>query len=68
MTVTCGPRSVQTAKRCPALPVIRPGDVDKVEEVPPRGENTPCKGIYKLKNNTYSGHLKGENTQYKENK
>lgn len=41
VTVTCGPRSVQTAKRCPALPIIRPGDVDKVEEVPPRGENTP---------------------------
>ena len=42
VTVTCGPRSVQTAKRCPALPILKPGEVDKVEDVPDRGYNTPC--------------------------
>lgn len=41
VTVTCGPRSVQTAKRCPALPILKPGEVDKVEDVPDRGYNTP---------------------------
>lgn len=41
VTVTCGPRSIQTAKRCPALPILKPGDIDKVEDVPDRGYNTP---------------------------
>lgn len=41
VTVTCGPRSVQTAKRCPALQIVKPGEVDVVEDVPERGYNTP---------------------------
>ncbi|XP_052790236.1 uncharacterized protein LOC128224425 isoform X2 [Mya arenaria] len=39
--VTCGPRSIETASRCPASPISQSNKLDDVEEVPDKSENTP---------------------------